>query len=132
MSNVLTLSLAVRNARATDLNTRLAGGSLAIYSGSQPASPDDGIGAATLLATLTLASPAGSVAIGVLTCTLPPSATIVANGTAAWARFRQSDATAVADGSVGATGSGAAVELANVALVAGYALTPTAISITEG
>lgn len=133
MSAVLSLALAVRTARAADLGGRLDGGTLAIYSAPRPADPQTAPGSAVLLCVFELSAPSGAAAAGAWTADpLPEAAVILATETAAWARFCAADGSAVADGSVGAPGSGSAVELATTALSAGSQAIPTAIGIVEG
>jgi len=110
----------LRNAMA-DAITTFAGGSgkLRIYSGTRPAT---GGTATTLLAELTLnATFAPAASSGVLTLNAVTSDTSADNtGTATWFRIVKSDGTThVMDGSVGATGSGADLELDNTSIVAG-------------
>lgn len=98
------------------------GGTLKLYSGTIPATPQTAIGAQTLLATFTLNTPA----FGTPTYNSPNettdasfvsnSVTPVANGTVAWARLLKSDGTTVVgDFSVGTSGTD--VVIGNTSLV---------------
>jgi hypothetical protein len=110
----------LRNAMADAITTFAGGaGKLRIYSGTRPAT---GGTATTLLAELTLnATFAPAASGGVLTLNAVTSDTSAdATGTATWFRILKSDGTTfVMDGSVGATGSGADLELDNTSIVAG-------------
>lgn len=132
MSNLLALSLPVRNARAGVLNTYLNGGAIEFYSGARAIGPDFDAGSAILSCTVALRSPAGSVSGGVWTAYLPEHAPVVVPASVNWARLKSSSGVVIADGSVGIVGSGAAFELTSVALGEGLELTPGSISITEG
>jgi hypothetical protein len=99
----LHISYAAANAQAAALAALAAGGSLVIYSGAQPATPETSIGASVALCTFTLGNPAfGAPSNGVLNLNVPTPATVVANGTAQWFRVYKSDGvTALFDGNVG-------------------------------
>lgn len=100
------LPLATRDAMVDPLLPLLAGGSVEIRTGTQPASAND-VATGTLLATLTLPSPAGTSDNGVLTLNADPDleTTGAADGTAGWARVKTSAGATVFDGSVGTTGA---------------------------
>jgi hypothetical protein len=130
-TDALDLATARRQSIATLLAGWIAGGTLAIYSSPRPASANAAVGSATLLCIFTLDDPSGAATEGTWTADpLPEAATIVATGTAAWARLYDDQGTTIADGSVGMTASGEAVTLATTALVAGYSVVCTACSIT--
>ena len=123
----------LRNAMADAITTFAGGaGKLRIYSGTRPAT---GGTATTLLAELTLnATFAPAASGGVLTLNAVTSDTSADNsGTATWFRIVKSDGTThVMDGSVGATGSGADLELDNTSIVAGGTVaisTPRTITV---
>lgn len=100
------VSVAVRNTQAAALTTALANGTLEIYSGTQPASPDALVGGAILLATLTLSSPAfGAPSGGAIVANTITGATAVATGTASWYRAKSSGGVAAIDGTVGTSAS---------------------------
>jgi hypothetical protein len=132
MSDLLDFSAAVKQARSALLNTQLDGGSLLLYSGTRPATPDTAVTDQVLLAEFILASPAGSSTGGVWTGTLPDPALIPADGTPAWGRFLNSSDEPVADGDVGATGSGEAIEVENTNFVSGAYASITQLVIAEG
>jgi hypothetical protein len=130
-------STTVRNARLQAVADAINGGSgagkLRIYSGSRPAT---GGTATTLLGEITLNDPAQSgIAAGVLTLDVSPTiqdASADASGTATWARILDSADTFVCDLDVGATGSGADIELSSTSIVAGGTITVTSGTITAG
>ena len=90
-------------------------------------------GMATVLATIPLANPAGTVASGVLTFSTPVSDTSAdASGTAAEARIRTaSGGTDVITGLTVST-SGANINLSSVSISAGDSVTITSATITHG
>lgn len=131
MSDILSLSLAVRQARANQWPARLAGGTLTIYDGTAPATPDTPITSQSALATFALPDPAGSAESGTFTGDALDAALCLASGTAAWARSYDSLGDPVADWPVGLDGSGSAVELDNLSLVSGSYVTVTAWGVFE-
>jgi hypothetical protein len=128
------LSTTVRNARLTAIITALdsgvTGGFLKFYDGVRPAT---GGTATTLLATLTLSKPSGTVSGGVLTGAVITGANAVAgtNTPSTWARLTDLAGTFVADLSVGTTGTD--IILAGSAnMTTGQPVSVTSWSITEG
>jgi hypothetical protein len=125
-------SNAAANAACDAMAALCNSGKLRIYTGSQPADGDTAIGAVTLLAELTMNATAfGAAVAGVATAAAITGDTSAdATGTAAWFRVWKSDGTSpVFDGSVGT--SGADCNLNTTALVAGAAVTVTALTLTE-
>jgi len=118
---------------AADAMAALANaGKLRIYTGAQPATADDAIGAATLLAELVFANPAFGAAVnGVATANAIASDTTAdATGTATWFRVWKSDGvTPIWDGSVGA--AAADLVLNSVAIQAGARVDVTSLTLTE-
>ena len=121
----LRLSDSVRNAKVDaavdklDVGTGTAGGTLKIYTGTQPATPATAA-SGTLLVTVVLPNPAfGSASGGSATLNDPASVNAVASGTAGWARVADRDGNVVFDGDVTATGSGGVVTLSSTALTSG-------------
>lgn len=130
----LSLATSARNAQCDALVDLLdAGtgpGTIQIRSGTRPATPNTAA-TGTLLVTVTLADPAfGGAATGVAALTDPAAATGVADGTATWFRALDSDANAVFDGDVGATGSGADMELATTTISTGLSVDITGGTVT--
>lgn len=121
----LRLSDSTRNAKVNaavdllDVGTGTAGGTIKIYTGSQPATPATSA-SGTLLATVVLPNPAfGSASSGSATMGDPASVNAVASGTAGWARFADRDGAVCFDGNVTATGGGGVLELSSTALTSG-------------
>lgn len=114
-----------RNNMMDQIRTALAGGSIKVYSGTQPANANTALSGNTLLATLTLASPAGAAPSGgTFTFGTITSGTAVATGTASFARVFQSDGTTVVcDMDVGT--SGATFILDTVSIVSGGTVAAT-------
>ena len=107
----VTLSAAAASALADQITALVdagsAAGTLEVYTGAKPASPDD-TATGTLLATFTLTDPAAAAAVaGVASWDLDPalSATVLSDGTAGWFRVSDSDGVAIFDGIVGTTGT---------------------------
>lgn len=128
------LAAASRTAAANAITDRLnvgGAGTIAIYSGAQPASADDPP-AGTLLVTIPLAAPAftsGTPGVGNLAST-PRTANATATGTAGWARLSDAGSNRVMDVSVTATGAGGDIELSSTAVVSGQAVTLTGGTFT--
>lgn len=130
MSGSLDFVASRRQSRAALHGTWLDGGTIEIYSGTRPA-----VGGAitdqVLLCVFALQDPAGVATDGVFVGELPDNALIVADGTASWARAKDPADGLVWDGDAGVTGSGNAVELANVSLVSGAYAQMTQLVVTE-
>ena len=81
------------------------GGTVGIYTGAQPATPDVAVSSQTLLVTLGLsATAAGSASAGTATMNAVSPAVAGNSGTATWFRVFASGGAAVWDGSVGTSG----------------------------
>ncbi len=106
------------------------GAILNIYDGTQPATPETAVSTQTLLATVTLASPAfGSASNGVITANAIADVTVSASGTASWFRLLKSDnTTVIMDGSAG--NSGCDLNLNATALSAGAVFSTTSFTFT--
>lgn len=104
----LHVSYAAANAQASALAALAAGGSMVVYSGTQPATPETSPGSSVVLATFALGAPAfGSPVSGQLTLVPPAPATIAATGVAAWFRVLAADGvTALFDGNIGTVVNG--------------------------
>lgn len=128
------LAAARKQSRAATHLGWFAAGTLKLYTGSRPATADTAITSQTLLATITLPSPAGTASGGVITFNAAgiDPALIGADGIAAWARGADSSDVVIADLDVGAPESGAALLLDNVNLVAGGLISVVSLTITEG
>jgi hypothetical protein len=119
-----TYAMATRTTWCTNRNTDLAGGTLKIYDGPMPATPDTAIsGSNHLLATLILPNTAGNVGTvlnDTLTLAAITAVLVALGGSANWGRFATSGGTAVADGPVGNQ---------TVTLTAGAALNATSLTV---
>jgi len=130
------VSAARRAAMLDTITSAAASGKLRIYSGSQPADADASIGAATLLAELTM----NATAFGSATSTASTASVLTANaitsdasadatGTAAWFRLWQSNGTTpILDGTVGT--SGCDCNLVSVSIVATQPVACTSMTLT--
>lgn len=113
------IGTATRNKQADSLGlTFYGGGTLKIYTGAQPATPDTAP-SGTLLVTVALpATPWGAGSVGVASKVNSWSGVAVANGdlagadTPGWFRIEKSGGGDPIDGVCGAVGSGAQLELA--------------------
>lgn len=132
MSDLIRFAAARRTARAELHSAWLDGGTLSIYTAPVPATPDTAITTQTKLAEFDLPDPFGVVTDGVLTADTIAAAQNLATGTAAWARARDALGAVIGDYDAGAVGSGAAIEMDNLALVAGSLSTITSFVVTEG
>jgi hypothetical protein len=130
----LTIANTVRTARNDVLVDSIDGGSpgtIKIYSGTRPATPDTAI-TGTLLATVTCANPAfGNSSSGAATLTDPSSVNAVATGVATHFRAANSGGTAKFDGDVTATGGGGDLTLATTSITSGLSVDITGGTITE-
>jgi len=129
------LATATRNALADAFKTLLdAGtppGTIEIRSGVQSVSAND-IATGTLLATLTFANPSfGAAVAGTVTAgAIVQDAAADADGTATWARIKNAAGGTIFDCDVGATGSGATIELNTTSIVTGGPVSLTSFTIT--
>jgi len=122
---------AAANAVVDLIDAGAAAGTLKIYSGTQPATPND-TPAGTLLATMTWADPAfGNAATGVATATDPVAVTGAAAGTAGCFVVEDSDGNNVWDGTVTATGGGGDLELSTTTVSVGVTVDITAFTYTQ-
>lgn len=132
---VLGIVATARNAMLDALNARInlgaGAGLLRIYDGTRPAT---GGAATTLLAELTLSDPAApAAAAGVLTLSaITQDSSANATGTATWFRIVDSDANAVFDGSVTATGGGGDLQLVTTSITATQPVQVSSFTITAG
>jgi hypothetical protein len=130
MANNFKISLARRNANVDSVTAVLNGGTLQWYDGAQPATPDTAITTQTLLCTNALnATAAGASSGGTATFNAIASATIAASGTVAWFRLFTSGAVAVADGTVGTSGSD--INVNSVAFSSGATLSVTSLTLSQ-
>ena len=130
MANNPKRTAAAANAAANAMAALCDGGTLRIYSGTQPASAGTAA-SGTLLAELTLGNPAfGSASNGVATAnSITGDTSADATGTAGWFRVRNSSGTAVFDGEVGTSGSD--LNLSSTSIQSGAEVSVTSLTITE-
>ncbi len=125
------LSDAAANAGCNAIMALLSGGSIKIYTGTQPATGNTSLSGNTLLATLPMNTPAfGSAVAGV--AALNPSgvsASAVASGTATWARVCNSSGTGILDVTVGV--SGCNINLNSTVISSGGTVTISSLSFSE-
>jgi hypothetical protein len=113
------------------------GGTVRIYGGTVPANASASLGAAVLLAEMTLANPAfgaTSVSGNDVVCQTPaPISDSAANatGTASFFRMMDTGGTLVEQGTAGGAGSGAEMILTQPALVAGGPVEITSITLRQ-
>lgn len=131
MANNPFLSSPAARAAADAVCALANGGTIKIYTGSQPANAD-ATATGTLLVTLNFSATAfaASTGAGVAAANAIAGANAVASGTAAWFRAYKSDgSTAVFDGSVGT--SGADLVLSSVAITNGGNVAVSALTYTQ-
>ena len=115
----------LRTTRMTDVKTAIDAGAAAGYVEIGTASM------ASVLATITLSDPCGTVGTQALTLTMPKSDTNAENtGTAAIARIKDSTGTIVVSGLTVST-SGADINLSSLAITAGDTVTLNSAVITH-
>ncbi len=120
-------SIHARNAEANAVCALLNGGRLEIYSGRQPASPDDSVTTQRLLAKLTFADPAFREARkGTVQSEPLGEGRVLAEGKATWFRCVRVSGAVVLDGSIGT--KDANLVLDRVELRAGMILEQVALS----
>lgn len=123
---------------AVNYNTNVKNSRLTVVRDAIDAGPAAGTleicttGYTTVLTTVTLADPSGTVSAGVLSFSgLPLSATAGANGTAALARLKDSTGTVICDGLTVGT-SGADVIVSTTSFTSGLSVSLTSATITHG
>ena len=126
------IGAATRNRQADSLgSTFYGGGTLKIYTGSQPATADTAP-SGTLLCTITLpATPFGAASGGVASKSGTWSAAAGAGGTAGWFRIETSGGTHPMDGAITATGGGGDMELDTTTIVSGQTVTINTFTLTQ-
>lgn len=126
-----------RNNRLDEITALIDAGTaglLRIYDGTRPANADTAVSGQTLLAELTMnatsfpAASGGSMTANAITSDSSANAA----GTSTWFRITDSAGNAVIDGTVGATGSGADLELNTTAFSIGVEVQVSSLVITDG
>lgn len=123
------LANSLANSIASAVDAGPAGGTVKIYTGSQPATADTAE-SGTLLATFTLSATAfGAASGGVITLAgTPLTVAAAATGTAGWFRLEDSTGANVLDGSVGTSGN--QINLNTTSITSGVNVTITSGTIT--
>jgi len=129
------LSMAARQARLNALLTLINEGKrIDFYAGTPPAKPELPT-TEMLLASITLATPAGAVGVvdgvATLTITTPREVTCIKTGIVGWARFFDGVDGGIMDLGVGAIGSSSPVVLSDLRVYTGGELQLLACSIAE-
>ena len=126
------LSLAIRQARLTVVRDHIS--AIRLYEGTLPASPD-GTTTDTLLASLTLETPAGAIgadgAMATLTVTTPIITNVAVTGVVAWARFVDDTGVAVMDCLVSSVPNSTPVVLSDTQIFVGAEVQLLSCAITE-
>jgi len=124
------LNTSMRNTKVDAITAQLAGGTMKIYTGAQPASPNDAA-SGTLLCTINIPDPAfGAAAAAVASKSGVWSGLGVADGTAGWARLSNAASTKSFDISVGESGAEAIIDDANI--VSGGSVVVNSYDLTGG
>lgn len=134
MANNPKLADVAANAAANAVVDQADGGTLRIYDGSQPADADTAVSGQTLLAELTLGSPAfGAASNGTATAnTITADSSANATGTATWFRVSTSGGAALFDGSVGTSDADLVMNSAAIQSGAEVDVTGLTFSIDQG
>lgn len=129
--NVFAFTQAKATLRATLTMNWLTGGTLKIYSGTRPATPDTAISDQVVLVNFSLSDPSGEVVNGVFTAGTITPAMVANSGTAAFARSFDSIGATIADCDVGVPNSGAMIELSAINLAQGGFVSVNSFTLTE-
>lgn len=115
-----------------DVGSTNPNGYMEIRTGTKPASPQAGVGAAVLLATLNFSLPAfGNFSNGIsLANTIADDTSVDATGVASWFRIYDRDGTAVMDGDITETGGGGDIEFDNINFIKGGVVAITSLTAT--
>lgn len=126
------VSTASRNTMIDSWTALLNGGSIRIYDGTRPATPETAVSTQVLLAELTFnatafaAASSASATANAITADTSANAT----GTASWARVLTSGGTAVGDLTVTATGGGGDMQFPNPSIVASAQVSLTSFTVS--
>jgi len=119
------------NEQAEFLGSLFDGGSLEIYTGTQPADPNDAP-SGTLLVQIDVPSPAFGAAVGgVISKAGTWQEVAVGTGSAGWARLISSDTNKTLDISVSESGGGGDAIISDEDVVPGNTITVNSISFTS-
>jgi hypothetical protein len=129
---ILRLSTTARNALANALKTAIdagaGAGTIKLYTGSQPATPQDAP-TGTLVATIAFGDPSfGAASGGVITANAIAAVSATGAGTVGYARIADSDGNAIMD--VDAGTSGATINLSSLTFTINDTVTITSATLT--
>lgn len=126
------LAVARRNEALDSVRDNANSGFLRLYSGSVPADADASLGAATLLAELTMnASAFGAASGGVITAgAITQDSSANATGTCSFARVYQSDGTTVWSQITSVGTSGTELVLSTTSIVSGQPVSCSSFTVT--
>jgi len=126
------IGVTVQNKQADSLGgTFYGGGTLAIYTGAQPATADTAV-TGTLLVTITLpATPFAAASAGSAAKSGTWAGVAVATGDAGYFRMLTSGATHPIDGAITVSGGSGELELATLAIVSAQTVTISAFAINQ-
>lgn len=124
-------SVAAANAAADAICALCDAGTIAIYAGLQPDTPDDDPLGALLAAPSFSPTAFAPASDGTATANEIADAIAEASGQASWYRLTASDGSAVTDDECGVTGSGKALELRTLSIAAGDRVIVPNFSHTE-
>lgn len=130
----LSIRTADRNAALDSLVASIGNaGVVKIYSGAVPANVGASLGGATLLVSLVAGTPfAAAASGGVATANAITSGTAVASGTGSFFRAENSGGTAIVQGLVGASGSGADLILNATLITLNASVAISSLTLTDG
>lgn len=118
---------AFRNLLADAAGTVLGGGTLSVYTGTQPATPATAASGTKLVDITIYSMSAASAGVAALDMGSPSNGVAVATGTAGYARLTVSGY--VIDGTVGTSGTDFTINTASI--TSGATVTLTAMNITQ-
>lgn len=126
------MSTVIVNAIMAAIDAGASGGTLKLYTGTKPVSPETGITTQLLLGTCTFAhAPLGTESGGTLTAAaITPDNLADNNGVATWARIATSAGVAVMDLDVTATGGGGAIQMVSTTIAVNGPIAFTSFTMT--
>lgn len=126
---VLNSSLILRNARSAVFAAAFAGGSIKFYAGAQPGAGEAPNG--SLVATVALPSPAGTVLNGEFTLSPNVEALVLADAAIVWARISNAAEAWLYDADCGLNASSAALKLDSINVATGGKVTVQSFKLIE-
>ena len=129
---IATLANTMLDLISTDIDEGAGNGTIKVYDGSQPATPETAVSGQTLLATLTFQDPtvtAGATGSLLTFDSIDDDVSADNGGVATWARILDTAGAAVFDIDVTATGGGGGLEFNTTTFVAGKVVSISAFTI---